>query len=324
MRLGIIGCGGQAQNVFAPCLLTLRDKYDLSFVACCDVSETRAAQMAQKTGFEKTYTDYKEMLAKEALDCLIIVTHFTATCEIACHAMRLGIPSLIEKPPGQNAAEAAKIAQTAAEFGTINQLAFNRRHLPLFCALKEELKGQTVRHIGYEMHRINRREDFFRVTAVHAVDAAAFLAGSDFEKAWLLYQMLPQYGAGIWNLQMQAQFASGATAQLSFDTWSGRVTELVSVITDEKSYYVRVPIWDDSGDVGTLSCWEGGKLLWERLGSEFETGARMVDTNGFTWQLDNFLSCVQSGTQPRDSLASGLNSLSIMDAMEQYKTYWEK
>ena len=73
VRIGIIGCGGIANNKHMPALKKLPD---VEMVAFCDIIEERAVKAAKEFGVEgaKTYVDYKELLKDETIDVVHVLT----------------------------------------------------------------------------------------------------------------------------------------------------------------------------------------------------------------------------------------------------------
>ena len=118
VRAGFIGCGSHAfRNVyptfqFAP----------VELVATCDLEEAKAAAFARKFGARRRYTDHQEMLAKEKLDAVFLVTGYdkqgrptypalaTACLEAGCHVW-------MEKPPAATCADLEQLQAVAKKNG---------------------------------------------------------------------------------------------------------------------------------------------------------------------------------------------------------------
>jgi len=74
LRLGIVGCGGIA-GAHGTASLAREVTSQAQFVACCDVRREAAADWAaQYSAGVAIYTDYSEMLRKEALDGVLLAT----------------------------------------------------------------------------------------------------------------------------------------------------------------------------------------------------------------------------------------------------------
>ena len=81
VRIGFIGCGSHASNSLYPTFrLGVTRRTALGepvgeLVACCDLDAEKARQTARSFGFERWYTDHRELLEREELDCVFIVMH---------------------------------------------------------------------------------------------------------------------------------------------------------------------------------------------------------------------------------------------------------
>ena len=90
VQIGIIGCGGIANQKHLPSLRTQKDRVDL--VAFCDIIEERAVKAAKEYGVEgaKVYTDYNELLADPEIDVVNVLTPNVAHCPITVAAFKAG------------------------------------------------------------------------------------------------------------------------------------------------------------------------------------------------------------------------------------------
>ena len=72
VRIGIIGCGGIANNKHMPALSKLPD---VEMVAFCDMSREVAANAAKTFGVKdaKVYTDYHELLNDARVDLVHVL-----------------------------------------------------------------------------------------------------------------------------------------------------------------------------------------------------------------------------------------------------------
>jgi predicted dehydrogenase len=62
-----------------------------------------------KDGFERSYTDWREMLDKEQLDVLVVTSDNVESAEIAVQALGKGLHCLVEKAMAANAADADRM-----------------------------------------------------------------------------------------------------------------------------------------------------------------------------------------------------------------------
>ena len=72
---------------------------DLDLVLC-EVDTGRLASVAAQFRISETRTDYRDMLARDGLDAVLVLTPPAATYGIAKDCLSAGLPTLMEKPPG--------------------------------------------------------------------------------------------------------------------------------------------------------------------------------------------------------------------------------
>lgn len=139
VRIGVIGAGGIAVEQHIPGYKTLGDQIEL--VAVADLNGARAAEVAAKAGFARSYESFEQMLALEQLDAVSVCTpnKFHATATIA--ALRAGVHVLCEKPPARTAHEAEEMARTAQESGRILMYLYNQRFKPETMAARRFING---------------------------------------------------------------------------------------------------------------------------------------------------------------------------------------
>ncbi len=115
IRAGFIGCGSHSfRNIyptfqFAP----------VELAAVCDLSLEKAQAFAAQFGAHAAYSDYHEMLRRENLDAVFVVTSYTENGrprypDIAVDCLNAGVHVWIEKPPAASVEEIEKM-QRAAE-----------------------------------------------------------------------------------------------------------------------------------------------------------------------------------------------------------------
>ncbi|NLC58993.1 MAG: Gfo/Idh/MocA family oxidoreductase [Armatimonadetes bacterium] len=95
-------------------------------VACADIVEENGRAFADYFGFEKVYTDYREMLAKEKLDMVSICTWMHLHEPMVVDACQAGIKAIYcEKPMANTWGGARRMAAAAKQAGV--QLTFNHQ-----------------------------------------------------------------------------------------------------------------------------------------------------------------------------------------------------
>ncbi|GHU75794.1 hypothetical protein AGMMS49992_20420 [Clostridia bacterium] len=323
MRVCQIGCGGHARHVYRDSLLVCR-KADPSLVlaACCDTDAESAWSYARETGFQQAFTDYHTMLEAAAPDAVLLVTPYQVTDVLAADLLRRGVPTLIEKPPAETLAKMLALIEIAQQTGTIHQVAYNRRHMPMVRELIGHVAGRTIQHIDFEMYRVNRRDPAFFSTAVHGFDLVRHLAGGELLEMHAVYR--PLENPGSVNAVFLCTFAGGITAALTFCPMSGLVSEQVTVIAVNDTVLVDLPIWGERVHGGLLEHYHENRLIVRMTDADFPDGTSMVESNGFVSQLRVFLKRVDQGMIPEDSLASGLDASILGECMRLGKTDYRR
>jgi myo-inositol 2-dehydrogenase / D-chiro-inositol 1-dehydrogenase len=204
-KICVIGCGEIAIGYHGPSYAKYADENpSVELAACCARRTGTAARFAEQFGFKRSYTDYLQMLEQERPDAVCLNVPPELVCEFSCEILDQGLPLLLEKPPGLTVAEIDRMITAAANSGVPHQVAFNRRFTPLTRALKrmltENLALGEIQHIRVDFTRLNRTEADFSITAIHGIDTARFLAGSDFTWARFHYQDLSSLGSGVANI----------------------------------------------------------------------------------------------------------------------------
>jgi predicted dehydrogenase len=116
IRAGFIGCGSHSfRNIyptfqFAP----------VELVATCDLKLDKAQAFAKQFGASSAYSDYHEMLRKEQLDAVFVVTGYDANGRplyppIAADCLKAGKHVWMEKPPAATSQELTVLRNQARE-----------------------------------------------------------------------------------------------------------------------------------------------------------------------------------------------------------------
>ncbi|WP_238655469.1 Gfo/Idh/MocA family protein [Paenibacillus piscarius] len=125
LRYALIGAGGNAEKKHIHGYLALAG--DVEILAICDIDEGKARRMAGKYGVPKVYTDYKEMMNREQLDLVSIVTPNFLHAEITVYALSQGIHVHCEKPLCLSATEAHAILEARNRSGKRVMIGLNNR-----------------------------------------------------------------------------------------------------------------------------------------------------------------------------------------------------
>jgi predicted dehydrogenase len=324
-KICVIGCGEIAFGYHGPAYTRYAADYpNTELSGCCSRTLNKAALFAEKFGFRNCYTDFTEMVEAEQPSVVCINVPPEAICEMTCAMLQRGIPTLLEKPPGMTVAEIDRMIAAAEETKTPNQVAFNRRFMPLTKALKSKLEQSyrptDIHHVQIEFTRVNRGNEDFSTTAIHGIDLARFIAGSDFTFVNFSYQKvcLPEI-QGV-NTFLDGTFDSGATAHISFFPVAGVATEQCTVHAYNNSYYLQLSIWNEHDSPGRLTHLESGKIVFELTGIEAAGTSHSYVLNGFYSENETFFNDIRENRQSEVNIRQSRQSVEIMEAMRERRS----
>jgi predicted dehydrogenase len=295
--------------------------------ACCDLDEGKASNFREKFGFGRCYTDFDLMLDSERPDAVCLIVPEPLTSELACRILRKGYPLLMEKPPGRTTDEIDRMIAAADATGAPTQVAFNRRYLPLLRELKRRLTGATgsgaIQHLRYDFTRIGRTDADFSLTAIHGIDAARFLAGSDYRTIRFHYQEFPALGPTTANIFMDCEFASGATAHLDFCPVSGVVVERATVYLHDRTFFLNLPMWGGFDAPGRLQYLQRGQLELDVTALDVSDGPEPYIVMGFYAENASFFDDIRNGRRPAGDLRDARQSVAIAQCIRERRTEYQ-
>lgn len=154
IRVGVIGIGGRAQHLARVLMHDPKKRGDL--VAICDIhSQTLASarktiQKLMKHDIE-TYTDYKQLLANESIDAVIIGTPDHLHHEMAVAAFAAKKHVFLEKPVGINLDQMHEIVTAAKNSGKTIEIGYVLRYSPFYIEAKKMIEGELGRPLFAQM-----------------------------------------------------------------------------------------------------------------------------------------------------------------------------
>jgi predicted dehydrogenase len=210
LGVGLIGCGFMGRthsnayrrlNNFFPVV------HRPVLRAICDVNSEKAQQFVDVWGYERTETDWRQLMAAKDIDLIDICVPNCAHKEIAVAAAQAGKMIICEKPLAMNAAEGEEMVRAVEAAKVPNMISFNYRRVPSIALAKQII----------DEGRIGRA---FHYRATYLQD-------------WTISADVPQGGDALWRLDVTIA-GSGVTGDLlahSIDTamWlNGPITRVVA------------------------------------------------------------------------------------------------
>ena len=144
VRVGIVGMGwGQLQ------IESFRRARDAEVVALCDLDQARLEQVAAQHKIAKTFTNYQELIAGDAIDLVSIASPPDWHEPMVRGAIDAGKHVLCEKPLALNARTSRELLDCAQARGIVHAVDSEMRFLPALAYCKElideEYLGQLLR-----------------------------------------------------------------------------------------------------------------------------------------------------------------------------------
>jgi predicted dehydrogenase len=109
-RIGVIGAGWWASDYHLPGLLS---HPNAEVAALCDRDPARLRAAAEAYHIQSTYTDHQEMLARETLDGVIVVTPHKTHTALSRDVLSADLHLLLEKPMTLYARDARELVELA-------------------------------------------------------------------------------------------------------------------------------------------------------------------------------------------------------------------
>jgi len=161
-----------------------------------DVFKDGLQELADKYGIPKVYNDYKEMLADEEIDAVLVCSSTDTHADISIEAAEAGKHIFCEKPVDLTPEKVKAVIAAVEKAGVKLQVGFNRRFDHNFAHVRSLINEGKVGNL--ELIKITSRDPeppsaeyaavsggMFLDMTIHDFDMARFLAGSDVTEVYV-------------------------------------------------------------------------------------------------------------------------------------------
>lgn len=142
----MIGTGWWSTYAHIP---TLKNHPEVDLVALADVRPDVLDKAAAFYDVETTYTDYRELLANEALDGVVIAVWHAAHYEVARDCLEQNLHVVLEKPMVLEASHGRSLIDTAKERDLEIVMSYPWNYLPAARRAREVLQSGALGEIQY-------------------------------------------------------------------------------------------------------------------------------------------------------------------------------
>ncbi|MFL5259596.1 MAG: Gfo/Idh/MocA family protein [Hyphomicrobiales bacterium] len=150
LRIGVIGLGWFGE-IHCEAIIGVPT---LELAALCTRTPERLSALGRKFGVEKTYQDYRRLVADPAIDAVSIVTMWDQHTAPAVAALEAGKHVFLEKPMASTLADCRKIMDAASRSNAILQIGHICRFNPRYRAAKQAIaEGRIGRIVSLASRR---------------------------------------------------------------------------------------------------------------------------------------------------------------------------
>ncbi|TCS14990.1 Gfo/Idh/MocA family oxidoreductase [Caulobacter sp. BK020] len=284
LRIAMIGLGDIARKAYLP-VLGPRADVELVFV-------TRNAQTLAELGaawrVERLHADLDTALA-QGLDGALVHAATAAHPDILRRLLEAGVPTLVDKPIADNAADSEALVDLAETRGVSLMVGFNRRFAPAY----RDAAALNLPLVLMQKNRPGPLDDVRRAVFddyIHVVDTLRFLAPGARQAA-----VRGRVGDGRLEHVVLSLSGDGRDAVGIMNRLSGASEELLEVSGQgQKRRIIDIEQIVDQGPVEALT----RRGAWTSVGRQ----------RGFEAMCEHFLDAVRSGRR-----------LSALDALETHR-----
>ena len=296
--IGIVG-SGFARTTQIPGFLNCRNG---RVVAIASRRRERAAAVAQEFGIEHVADDWKDLIARDDIDLVSVVTPPVTHMEITLAALQRGKAVLCEKPMAMDAAQAKRMTDNAREAGVLALIDHELRFLSSRRKMRAMLHSGTigtVRHCNYVFRSDYRGVlgtwDWWSDEAMgggtlgaigsHAIDSFRWLLDAEVKEVCCVFST---------HVAERPDKSSGTMRRVTSD-------DTVRMLLR----FAESPLTKGATGAASLSVVESGRLQ-NQLEVYGSSGALMVEESGELWHSPAGSGAWKTVEVDRDTVASGM------------------
>ena len=324
LKVGVIGCGGHAQNHFRE----IAGEPRLHLAAVAETDPERLERAKAEHAPERAFQDYREMLEAVDLDLVYVITVPGQLLPIVLACLEEGLNVSVEKSPGMTSTETEAMAEAARESPGKAIVSFNRRYFPEVLAIRRMVRerGGAV-HVAATYNKpttplgtpamAGLYPDPLISDAIHHVDLLRWLAGSSDGKAALpvaVYSEV-QYGdqPGAHRHNASIRFDNGCIGVLMSHYGVGMRIQRAEVHADDLSAYLELT---RAPKVEVYTASEGG--VAEGRGALLEKPLDLDGVGGAGFnETRHFVDCILNDRSPWSDLDDAVHTMRLCEAIRR-------
>ncbi len=299
LRWGVIGLGWFGE-IHAE---TISQMPGIELAAVCTRRSNRLADVADRFGVKRRYTDYRQMLDDPHVDAVSVVTHVHDHCQIAVDALRAGKHVLLEKPMAPDVSQCETILEAASQARSLFMVGHICRFDPRVTLAKEAIdEGRVGRVIS--MHA---RRNLSKWIGRQVLDKISALEGDGIHDADLMLWFTGAKPVNVYAQEIHPgtnKFPDGGWAMFRLDNGAIGVVESIWHLPESTPYQIdaRMEIIGTEGAI-YIDCGNAGVEIHDAQGPKQPDALYWPRVFGNRFgilraELRYFADCVLAGRAP--------------------------
>ncbi|WP_269539391.1 Gfo/Idh/MocA family protein [Cerasicoccus fimbriatus] len=312
----------------------------VELTAMAEINEEAATKAQTMFGFQRRYSDYKEMLAKEDLDAVVILLPTFLHKQATIDCLDAGVHVLCEKPPANDYQEMLEIEQAVARSGKqymfVRQSRFSAnaqatRQLVMDGKLGSVYAGEAkwVRTRGRQVLGDTWRTDKSKGGGVlidlgiHGLDLLWYCMGNPMPievsasemPAFKQYAPNPDVYTADDNFFAWIRFENGAVIQGSFAFGMNQVGEKKEGESEYSDEWQSYKIFGTEGGVDIFKNQLVSGPNNSFTVSELPRDASLIGVSDLVTQAKHFAECVAQNKRPQNSVDQAVQLMKMLSAL---------
>ena len=317
-------------------------------------TESKVREAQKRLGFEEYATRWEDVIARNDIDIVDIVTPGDSHATIAVAAAEAGKAILCEKPLANDVAEAERMSLAVKRAGVINMVCHNYRRCPAIALAKNIIDdgkiGDIYHYRGLYLQDWIVDPTFPRVWRLekaragsgslgdilsHTMDLSRYLVGEPVEVSGFLKTFIEERPLPDGNGSGKVDVDDSAQALVKFENGAVGYYEGSRFATGRKNYN-RLEIngskgsivWDlermnelqlyvESGPLSGFSAISVTDGNHPYISAWWPPGHIIGYEHSFTHTAYDFLKAIEAGKSPRPDFEDGLKNQRVLDAIER-------
>lgn len=322
LKLGVVGCGVHSTANILSTLHLLRQP--IQAVAARHIEHAQDA--AERFGIKHAYSSYREMLDKESLDAVFVITSADSQADIVKDCLNSGAHVFVEKPLGMNEAAALEVANLADDLNKKVMLGFMKRFSPSYVKMKEIMSntpdfGKALSFMGMFAITSGRpgwdNNVFTKGGGIHYVDLMRFLFGEVID----IHGYTNSVDVEVDNI-FTMRFDSGIMGSMFFGgipAWKRHWEEIcvsgtkgfvkVDNMTSLRYHYDE-PVATKGSRWKTM---DEKDCVLTSVNTSSSGGWRDLYLNGYVGEIEHFLDCLLNDKQPICNARDNVKTMALCD-----------